>query len=397
MMLDMRTIVVMLVVSSVLMAVTLSLGIRAGRAAGFAKWNAGLGLLALGWVLVAARESLPGVVGVALADALLAAGLCVELAGLIEFGGDTAPRLLLLAPGPLMFALLLPLLEDYVAVTLVMGFTLPVAFGAIAVTAARLGARAGPARWMIAVACSVCAIMLPLRALDIWRNPEKYPNVFAINNMHAATFFVLFASTIVISMAFLLMHRERAAAELYRLATIDPLTGLFNRRAFLDLAERELARARRSGLPYAMLMVDLDLFKGVNDEYGHQAGDLVLAGFAAIAKRCVRTEDLLGRYGGEEFCAVLTGITLEKALEIAERLRGAVCARPLADLPRTVTISIGVAYCAATAAASLHAAIGRADEALYRAKRGGRDRVVGIDFTAEDTAAAALRPGAPRI
>jgi diguanylate cyclase (GGDEF)-like protein len=382
MILDMRTIVIMLVVSSVLMAITLAVGTKMGRAAGFVKWNVGLGLLALGWVLVAARGALPDFVAVALADAILVAALCTELAGIIEFGGGTTPRLLLIAPGPLMLALLIPLLRDYAAVTLLMGVVLAAIFSAMAVASARLGPGAGPARWMLAAASSAAAIMVLVRSVDIWLKPALYPNVFTTNNLHAAAFVLLFASTIVIPVAFLLMHRERAAAELYRLATVDPLTGLFNRRAFVDLAERELARARRLESPYAVLMMDLDLFKRVNDEYGHQAGDRVLADFAAAAKRSVRTEDLIGRYGGEEFCAILPGISMQKAIAIAERLRRAVSQRPLGDLPRAITISIGVAACAAKAGVSLDAAIGRADEALYHAKQGGRDRVVGLEFAA---------------
>jgi len=388
--LDMRTIMVMLVVSSVLMASTLAVGTRMGRAAGFMKWNAGLGLLALGWVLVAARGALPDLVAIALADAILVAGLSAELAGIIEFGGKTAPRLLLIAPGPLMLALLIPVVEDYAAVTLLMGVVLAAIFGAMTVAAARLGAGAGPARWMLAVASAAGAILVLVRAVDIWLKPAMYPNVFASNNLHAVAFVALFAGTIVIPVAFLLMHRERVAAELYRLATFDALTGLFNRRMFLELGERELARARRTGSPYAVLMMDLDLFKRVNDEYGHQAGDRVLADFAAIAKRSVRTEDLVGRYGGEEFCAILPGAVMQNAIAIAERARGAVSQRPLGDLPRAITISIGVAACSGKAGELLDAAIGRADEALYRAKHDGRDRVVGLDFAPEDGSIAAL-------
>lgn len=383
MMLDMRTIVVMLVVSSVLMALTLAVGTRLGRVAGFVKWNAGLGLLALGWVLVAARGALPDLIGVALADAMLVAGLCMELAGLIEFDKRSVPRLLLFAPGPLMFVLLIPLLGNYGAVTLLMGVVLAAIFGAIAAVSSRLGQSSGPARWMLALACSASAIMILARSADIWLNPALYPNVFAANNLHAAAFIVLFASTIVIPLAFLLMHRERTAAELFRLATTDPLTGLFNRRAFLDLAERELARARRLQSPYVVLMMDIDLFKRVNDEYGHQAGDRVLVGFAAVVRRCFRIEDLAGRYGGEEFCAVLPGVDIEQAVMIAERLRAAVAHCTLGDLPRTTTISIGIAACNGKARVSLDAAIGRADEALYRAKHDGRDRVVAMDCPAE--------------
>jgi diguanylate cyclase (GGDEF)-like protein len=129
--------------------------------------------------------------------------------------------------------------------------------------------------------------------------------------------------------------------------------------------------------------MDLDLFKRVNDEYGHQAGDRVLVGFAAVVKRCFRIEDLAGRYGGEEFCAVLPGVTLEQAIVISERLRAAVAQCTLGDLPRTTTISIGIAACNGKARVSLDATIGRADEALYRAKHEGRNRVAALDCPAE--------------
>lgn len=297
---------------------------------------------------------------------------------------EAAPRLLLIVPGPLAFALLIPLLGNYAAVTLLMGFAIATILGAMGVAATRLGPNSGPARWMLAVATFAGAIMTLWRATDIWLKPEMYPDVFAASNLHGVAFVALFASTIVVPVAFLLMHRERAAADLYQLATTDPLTGLFNRRAFRELAEREFARARRSQSPHAVLMMDLYLFKRVNDEYGHQAGDRVLVDFAAIVRRCIRIEDLAGRYGGEEFCVVLPGVTMEKAIVVAERIRGAVSQSPLGDLPRAITISIGIAACSGTAGVSVEAAIGRADEALYRAKREGRDRVVGLEFAAED-------------
>lgn len=371
----MRTIVVMLLVASVLMALTLAVGIKAGRRAGFATWNVGLGLYALGWLLIAARGALPDVIGVALGDALLLAGLCAQLAAIIEFGGGTAPRLLLIVPGPVLFVLTVPLLGDYASVTLLVSLAYAIAFGAIAIATARLGPAAGPARWMLAAGYSAAAALVPLRAVDIWQNPVAHPDIFAASNLHIVTFMVLFSITVVGSVAFILMHRERAEAELFRLASFDPLTGLFNRRAFIELAERELARARRARSPYAVLMVDLDHFKRVNDEYGHQAGDRVLAGFGDIAKRSLRTEDLVGRYGGEEFCALLPGAAMPMAVEIAERLRQAVSERPLAGLPRAVTVSIGATACNADTGGSLDAAIARADEALYRAKREGRNRV----------------------
>lgn len=388
-MLDIRTLVVMLVVSSLLMAITLTVGIKTGRPTGFAKWNTGLGLVGLGWMLVAFRGLLPDLITIALADGLLITGFCLELAAIIEFGGGSAPRLLLIAPGLLVFLLLIPLTGNYAGTTFLMSAALVVLFCAVAAAALRYGPRGGPGRWILAVACFASTVMLIVRAVQIGLSPETYTSVYVSSHIQGVTFIALFASTIVVPVGFLLMHRERDEVELHKLATVDVLTGLFNRRAFMDLAGREIARARRLKSPYAVLMLDLDLFKRVNDDYGHQAGDQVLADFAAVAMHSVRTEDLVGRYGGEEFCILLPGTAMPQAIVIAERLRMAVSQRPLGNLPRVTTVSIGVAACSGASAVSLDAAINRADEALYRAKHEGRDRVVGLDVASLGESAAA--------
>jgi diguanylate cyclase (GGDEF)-like protein len=372
--LDMRTIVVMLLVSAVLMTVTLAAGIRAGRGGGFAKWSLGLGLFALGWLLVTLRGALPDLVAVAAADALLLAGLCLQLAAVIEFGGRPAPRLLWIAPGPLLFAALAPMLSRYAALTLVASLAYSAALAATATVALRQDAAA---RWMLAAAYFAGALMLPVRAIDIWLKPQAHPDMFAASPLHTATFIALFAMTVVASIAFLLMHRERAEAELRHLAAFDALTEVFNRRAFFEIAERELARARRARLDCAVLMLDLDHFKRVNDAFGHAAGDRVLREFAAAVKAAVRAEDLVGRYGGEEFCVLLPGAAIDTALRTAERIRAAVERRPLGGLPRATTVSIGVAACEPLAPEALDACLARADDALYRAKAAGRNRVAG--------------------
>jgi diguanylate cyclase (GGDEF)-like protein len=171
------------------------------------------------------------------------------------------------------------------------------------------------------------------------------------------------------------LRDKRTESNLRHLAMYDPLTELFNRRAFMELAAREIARARRSGLPFAVLMMDLDHFKRVNDRYGHPTGDRVLAGFAAVLGSCLRTEDLVGRYGGEEFCAFLPGTEEAEARGVAERIRTLTAERNLGELPKPITVSIGVSLCTCTASCDLERAIGRADQALYRAKKSGRNRV----------------------
>lgn len=159
-------------------------------------------------------------------------------------------------------------------------------------------------------------------------------------------------------------------AEVERVATSDALTGLANRRLFDETLDREVARARRTGQPLALAVVDIDHFKRVNDEHGHQVGDEVLREVAAALREATRTEDLVARYGGEEFVVIATNATVDDAVVLAERLRGAT--RAVSTVP--VTISVGVAGLPAEGDGA--AMVADADAALYRAKAAGRDRVV---------------------
>jgi len=166
-------------------------------------------------------------------------------------------------------------------------------------------------------------------------------------------------------------------AALADLARRDALTGLSNRRAFEENLAREVARARRSGTALAVVVLDIDHFKRVNDTHGHAAGDLVLAEVAARAQRALRAEDLLARTGGEELAALLPGATLAAAAEVAERIRRAVAdtAIPVAATAIDVSVSLG---CAALGAEERDGAslLARGDARLYDAKRAGRTRVV---------------------
>ncbi|MFC3715928.1 diguanylate cyclase [Luteimonas soli] len=164
--------------------------------------------------------------------------------------------------------------------------------------------------------------------------------------------------------------------EIYQLATRDALTDLCNRRHFLEQMEREVARAVRHGRPLAMCIVDVDLFKPVNDRYGHISGDEVLRQIADLVHRHVRHDDIAARIGGEEFAVLLPECDANAAYGFAERLRAAVAAATFTPggEPRRITISIGIAELspAHDSRAGLMAA---ADAALYRAKEEGRNRV----------------------
>jgi diguanylate cyclase (GGDEF)-like protein len=164
-------------------------------------------------------------------------------------------------------------------------------------------------------------------------------------------------------------------------ANTDALTGLPNRRNFLEQAERQLAIARRYGAPFTLLLLDVDHFKSCNDVYGHAAGDTVLKAVATALETEIRHSDLAARFGGEEFTVLCPNTDINQALLLAERLREAVqdllllSETPGQELPPGVTVSIGMATHLAHES-EVADVLARADEALYQAKRAGRNRVV---------------------
>jgi len=178
-------------------------------------------------------------------------------------------------------------------------------------------------------------------------------------------------------------RRKETEARLEALAHTDALTGVNNRRRFTDLAADELARAQRHGQPVALLMIDLDHFKSVNDRLGHAGGDAVLRSFAATAEGVMRQGDIFGRVGGEEFAALLPQTTPDGAEVLAERLRQRIARQPatVAGAPLHFSVSIGVsAWLPGDAdAADIDRLMVAADRALYAAKAQGRDRVLRSD------------------
>jgi diguanylate cyclase (GGDEF)-like protein len=169
----------------------------------------------------------------------------------------------------------------------------------------------------------------------------------------------------------------RNAKELERLATTDGMTGIYNRRHFLTLADREWARACRYGRPISFLMIDIDYFKSINDNFGHQIGDEMIVHLANLARDCKREYDVLARIGGEEFALLLPETDLPQAQVVAERLRSEVAANSLVVASRSIpaTISIGVAT-SLEAMNNISELMKAADQALYDAKRAGRNRVI---------------------
>jgi diguanylate cyclase (GGDEF)-like protein len=179
----------------------------------------------------------------------------------------------------------------------------------------------------------------------------------------------------------ILFQLAETRAKLHQAAVTDALTGLANRRFFMDRLRIEVERAGREGRPLAVAMIDLDHFKWINDTFGHGVGDVVLERAAGRLQAAVRPYDLVARYGGEEFVALLPGAGPAEAKAVAERMRAAVEGMPTEwhrgheTGSRPVTVSIGVA-CLAGDDDGGSRLLQRADAALYAAKRNGRNRSV---------------------
>ncbi len=173
-----------------------------------------------------------------------------------------------------------------------------------------------------------------------------------------------------------IINLERRILEL---ANTDPLTGLLNRRAFMERMEQEMSRAQREKKPFSFILADIDHFKRVNDTYGHQVGDLVLQRFTRQLQTCARPYDFLGRYGGEEFVVCLAGADRLQAGLVAERMRRQIEGMEIMlpdDAPSIrITASFGVASCSIASGEHIDLLIKRADDALYLAKNKGRNCV----------------------
>jgi diguanylate cyclase (GGDEF)-like protein len=213
----------------------------------------------------------------------------------------------------------------------------------------------------------------------------------------SATSFALFALLTllyVVGTAFIVvvMAKEHVVLLHKTAAITDPLTGLYNRRGYFEAARRLIEQQARKGEQVTLLMFDLDHFKSINDRFSHQVGDEALKVFAKTVSRNMRSTDIVGRFGGEEFSAILPG-GLDVAFSVAERVRAAydIAGEEIANMLVRSTVSIGAASAPATDA-HIEALVGRADAALYKAKSSGRNRVVADWDSAATEAAARAAP-----
>ena len=328
------------------------------------------------------RERMPEVVAVVLAQGLIATAsyLCL-LASRRYVGKPLGSRVLavaaivVLTAASAYFTLLQPSVGARFAL---MSLGSGIFFLLTARTLAVGGMRQVPARYLFAGVAGVHGLFLLLRpvlfkvgkATAMGENPVRMLELLS-------QFVVLESIVALVLLAFgaLILANEFITTELRHLAEVDPLTNVFNRRAFLTLLDKAISHAQRTQTALPVLLIDLDHFKKINDTWGHGAGDEVLRHFVAQAGRCLRKEDVMGRLGGEEFAIFLPNAGGGSAIAVAERLRALVEGQPMATDQRAIALSVSVGVTLSHGGESASAALQRADEAMYLAKKRGRNRV----------------------
>lgn len=359
---------------------------------GLIKWAGAMLLEAFAWFFILERGILPDWLSIAVANAMIAGAQAMKLAGIYAFRKHPCPSVFCWLPPLLTVFILLWLPYDDIArrfVSTSLIFSIQMLLIAVALygnSEARLG-RA----WKLLFGSATALIPLfVMRGYHAWTNPDLFsqPNVsLPPNAIQLIVFTFIIAMSVMGPLGFILMFRERADREQRQLAATDPLTGVLNRRAFMETARKEWSLSRRKDLPLSLMMIDIDHFKQFNDRFGHAAGDTAIKQVAHALCARLRWEDSVGRYGGEEFSVLLPMTDCKEAHALAEELRMVIAGIHLvfAGESTPVTVSIGIAAKSShsDSITNLDLLLQMADAALYQAKRHGRNQVVPFSASEE--------------
>ncbi len=365
--------------TSLLLAVSLMVAVGPRFRDGLGKWTASMLLQTAMFGLYFARGIWPDFATVVLPNALFLTCLTLQAAAIREFHGRTTSIWWHILPMLLALVQFTLVMDNFFARVILNGALFGAGMLALAILVQRLNPEErGSARWLLLTGYLIGAVTMCVRVIVSIIEPGIISSLLKPSAFQGITFLFGFAEVLVTSVGFLLLHKERSEEAAQKLALTDPLTGAFNRRTFLELAEKEIARTRRARGSLSLIMLDLDHFKQINDRNGHLAGDEVLKGVVAVVLTCLRKEDLLVRYGGEEFCILLPNVHGDRAAAMAERIRESVEQARFSFNGRVlpVTISMGVTTLSLEGSEDVDQLVNRADEALYTAKKAGRNRVV---------------------
>ncbi len=364
--------------SAMMLAIVLSL--RRCGLPGVQEWCHANLVATVALVLFALRGNISDVLSVVVANAALAWAICMFYAGTVLFCGGRPPWRMLIAGTAgvaVSIAALRYVVDDFAArVALVSAFHALLCAG-VGITLLTRRPRNRTASHFLTTATFALGFALAHAARGAMAAMAMLGDGITAPGLNVA-FLTLGALVMpALTMGAVLMIHDSLVRRLEAIANTDTLTGVASRKAYEDEAARELARAMRGGPTPALVIIDIDRFKSVNDTWGHAAGDTVLREFARVAGEEIRASDRLARLGGEEFVILLPATGEAEARHVAERVRARAAANAVDTLFGTVhyTVSGGVAtWRAGESLAQLSA---RADAALYRAKLTGRNRMVG--------------------
>lgn len=373
------TLFLMLIVINITLTLSVGLVARAQLRDGMAFWAAGLACNTGAYVLFVLRGQVSDLLSIVLANVLVACVFALFTEGLFQFQKRQPRRWLIWLPvllTGLVFAALIP----WQAARVLVGATVFSAQSA-AIVASLLQRRkttVGVGQHFMAVGFLMMIVGFAVQGVGTLLRADEVTSITTPHVAQTVTFLVAAISVVVVSLGLVVMTKEQADARNQSLAMRDELTGLINRRSLLESLAQQLSMAKRHGQPMAVLMVDIDFFKRVNDTHGHLSGDKVLKAMTAVIAQRARGQDLLGRLGGEEFLVILPNTSEEGARQLAENLRQGVAAasfQAVSGAPIAITVSIGLCALDRLPDAQCDDLIGAADQALYQAKATGRNRV----------------------
>lgn len=378
--LDPPTLLLALLLGFLLLALELGFAQRAlAQQVELRTWGLGTWILLLGFAAFGLRPILPEGPAVFVSNALILAGLTVYAQALYRFVLDRAlPRWVWAQFGAALAALMLMLDWSLQARTSVVSFVYVAMLVPSVAVIVRHGWQAEPSLRTVALTMALACAALAVRGVHAWIEPGHYGALLQPSLGQGLTFLVCFLAVLGSGFGFVLAGFQRLARRMQALATHDGLTGCFNRSATEALIEHALQRGRRERAPVALVLLDIDHFKDVNDRHGHRAGDRVLAGFADAVRSRLRKSDVFGRVGGEEFTLLLPETDAAGAQRLAEEVREVVQEmRPAGAGALRITLSGGIAVAEPGRPLSAEELYAQADESLYRAKRLGRNRIEG--------------------
>jgi len=375
------TMLAMIIASSLMMAASMAVVGWGRRRDGLGRWAAALLVNAIGHLLIMLRGLIPDVLSIVVGNLMLSSVFVGLIAAVYQFQGRPVRWPLLLAPPALVLVFVSVFIDNFPARVSFVGLAIGLqAVWALLAALSQRNVTVGRGQWLLVAGLALEALVLGGRAVVALSTHSDATNILQSSALQTLTFLATFSVVLVSSVGFVFMSRDRADENNRVLAALDPLTGVANRRSLIAALDRDVARAQRMREPMALMMVDIDHFKDVNDQYGHPAGDRVLCSVVNVLRQRVRAQDLVGRYGGEEFMVLLPDTGLVGAEQLARELCKAVeesrC--PADGVPGpgiAVTVSIGVFGGRLESGDSWDMLIAAADRALYQAKNNGRNRV----------------------